>query len=225
MSRYPDDPEYSSRRRETGHSSRRDTRDREPRDRGEPTRERRTIDDRDSRMTDAMDTRMDTRMETRMDTRVDPRLDSRIDPRIDPRIDNRMDIRTDPRANAAARLEPRPDPRVLDGRSTDPEAGVLFRDPTTGEVYREVRAAGRSPYARDDRYDDTAQRSRTQMDTTMALDRDLVRPSPHYSEYFCPGEGIEREVIQHEICKYLGQDATCRPGRNDQVCRTIGIPG
>ncbi|KAJ4658490.1 hypothetical protein HRR90_002046 [Exophiala dermatitidis] len=53
------------------------------------------------------------------------------------------------------------------------------------------------------------------MDVPSSRDRDSVRPE--YTEYFCPGEGIEREVIQHEICKYLGQDATCRPTRSDEA--------
>jgi curved DNA-binding protein CbpA len=35
--------------------------------------------------------------------------------------------------------------------------------------------------------------------------------SSHNQEYFLPGEGINREVIQHDICRYLGNDATVRP--------------
>lgn len=40
--------------------------------------------------------------------------------------------------------------------------------------------------------------------------------SRHYHErqpeYFIPGEGISREVIQADICRYLGNDAVVRPG-------------
>lgn len=39
------------------------------------------------------------------------------------------------------------------------------------------------------------------------------RPAPApLNEYFIDGEGINREVLQIEICKYLGAEATCRPG-------------
>merc|ERR1712230_27247 len=117
MSRYVDDPDY--RRSEPRHSSRRDTRERDHRERGDSTRDRRVMDDRidrDARMSDVMDTRLDSRM--------------------DPRMDSRMDIRTDPRANTASRLNPRPD-RTVEGRNVEPDGpGVLYRDPTTGELYR-----------------------------------------------------------------------------------------
>jgi hypothetical protein len=32
-----------------------------------------------------------------------------------------------------------------------------------------------------------------------------------YQEYFLPGEDINREVIQYDIHRYLGNDATVRP--------------
>lgn len=32
------------------------------------------------------------------------------------------------------------------------------------------------------------------------------------NDYFIDGEGINREVLQIEICKYLGAEATSRPG-------------
>ncbi len=215
MSRYPDD-DY--RRSEPRHSRREPPpRERDPRDRIEPTRDRRIMDDRmdrDIRMSDPMDTRMDTRLDSRMDSRMDPRMDSRMDI---PRLDNRMDARTDPRANTASRIDPRPD-RALDSRSAEPDGGGrLIRDPNTGELYREVRpVTTRSPFTVDDRdYDSIASR-RTTVDTPMSRERESLRPE--YTEYFCPGVGIDREVIQHEICKYLGQDATCRPGRSSEVC-------
>lgn len=37
------------------------------------------------------------------------------------------------------------------------------------------------------------------------------------NEYFIPGDGISREVIQADICRYLGNDALVRPG-NHNVC-------
>lgn len=30
--------------------------------------------------------------------------------------------------------------------------------------------------------------------------------------FFVPGTGIDREVISTDICRYLGNDATARPG-------------
>lgn len=34
------------------------------------------------------------------------------------------------------------------------------------------------------------------------------------NEYFIPGDGISREVIQADICRYLGNDALVRPGQH-----------
>jgi hypothetical protein len=51
-------------------------------------------------------------------------------------------------------------------------------------------------------------------------------PSLRYQEYFLPGEGINREVIQLDICRYLGNDATVRPYEHPDVgCRLLtGFP-
>ncbi|KAJ5992452.1 hypothetical protein N7451_008176 [Penicillium sp. IBT 35674x] len=35
------------------------------------------------------------------------------------------------------------------------------------------------------------------------------------NEYFIPGDGISREVIQADICRYLGNDALVRPGNHE----------
>lgn len=40
------------------------------------------------------------------------------------------------------------------------------------------------------------------------------------NEYWLPGEGISREVIQADICRYLGNDALVRPAQL-QVCNSI----
>lgn len=32
------------------------------------------------------------------------------------------------------------------------------------------------------------------------------------NEYFVPRDGIDREVISADICRYLGNDALVRPG-------------
>lgn len=109
----------------------------------------------------------------------------------------------------------RPD-RVNDSRSAEPEK--LYRDSITGAAYRQV--SSRSTYPRDERdYVDPPPRSRTAMDTMM---RDRDEPRTQLSEYWFPGEGIEQEVLQSEITKFLGQDATCHLGQDSQVCRATG---
>ncbi len=53
------------------------------------------------------------------------------------------------------------------------------------------------------------------------------RPEPlRLQDYFLVGEGISRQVIQSDICKYLGNDATVRPFVHPDVrCRlSIGFP-
>lgn len=42
--------------------------------------------------------------------------------------------------------------------------------------------------------------------------RDGREPPRGLNEFFVDGEGIHREVMQREICKYLGPEAFCRPG-------------
>jgi hypothetical protein len=37
-------------------------------------------------------------------------------------------------------------------------------------------------------------------------------PNPRQNEYFIPRDGIDREVITSDICRYLGNDALVRPG-------------
>lgn len=38
------------------------------------------------------------------------------------------------------------------------------------------------------------------------------------NEYFVPRDGIDREVISADICRYLGNDALVRPGHYE-VCQ------
>lgn len=37
-------------------------------------------------------------------------------------------------------------------------------------------------------------------------------PNSRQNEYFIPRDGIDREVITSDICRYLGNDALVRPG-------------
>ncbi|MCJ1340004.1 hypothetical protein MMC09_005298 [Bachmanniomyces sp. S44760] len=43
------------------------------------------------------------------------------------------------------------------------------------------------------------------------------QPRIQLNEYFVDGEGILREVMQTEICKYLGAEATSRPGEYKEM--------
>ncbi len=44
-------------------------------------------------------------------------------------------------------------------------------------------------------------------------DRDRrAAASARTNEYFVPKDGIDREVITADICRYLGNDALVRPG-------------
>ncbi len=42
--------------------------------------------------------------------------------------------------------------------------------------------------------------------------RDRPREPTGLNEFFVDGEGIHRDVMQREICKYLGPEAYSRPG-------------
>ena len=41
--------------------------------------------------------------------------------------------------------------------------------------------------------------------------KEPVRSEPPLGEYFLSGEGIDRQVLQSSICRFLGPEATCKP--------------
>lgn len=49
-------------------------------------------------------------------------------------------------------------------------------------------------------------------DTRREPIRDRPRGEAGLNEFFVSGEGIHRDVMQREICKYLGPEAYSRPG-------------
>ena len=66
-----------------------------------------------------------------------------------------------------------------------------------------------------------AHRERTRQADRVEREREDPRRSPReattsrrlpLNDYWIDGEGINREVLQIEICKYLGAEATSRPG-------------
>lgn len=48
---------------------------------------------------------------------------------------------------------------------------------------------------------------------------DDPEPQTRLNEYFIDQDGISREVIQADICRYLGRDALVRPGTHQ-----VGLP-
>lgn len=77
--------------------------------------------------------------------------------------------------------------------------------------------AHRSDRDRDSVRDRERDRDRPRRDRDM---RDPVRDRPEresarLNEFFVNGDGIHREVMQREICKYLGPEAYSRPGSHN----------
>jgi hypothetical protein len=50
------------------------------------------------------------------------------------------------------------------------------------------------------------------MSTRDRDNRERASRSTRTNEYFVPKDGIDREVITADICRYLGNDALVRPG-------------
>ena len=185
----------------------------------------------------------DNRGEVRRERVVEDRLDTaerRIDPRVEreraererverERVDlDRMPIAgRDPRdrqANAGVRREP------IQERGADPRRRAveelppqMYRDPRTGQVYAYDEPPVRGQYPADDMMrDDPPPRRRAEREVVDYDMRDNDddygnRANSKYNDYFVENTGIDREVIQHEICRYLGNDATVRPYTNKDV--------
>lgn len=157
--------------------------------------------ERDSREPRERDTVRETATRDRRPMEVEPqRVPSRL-------IDTDMLSRDTQRvANAGV---PRQDPRAIRTvpapRDRDDEMMYDTR-PTQYPAGREPTGARRTPY--EGEFDDMPASIRPVIDPGRSRDD----PRPNYNEYFLPGDGIDREVIQSEICRYLGQDATCKPG-------------
>lgn len=106
-------------------------------------------------------------------------------------------------------------PRELRDRDDD----MMYDAPRQAQYanLREDRdPARRTPY--DNEFDDIPAPVRpTIIDPAGGRARGDVKPK--YNEYFLPGDGIDREVIQSELCRYLGQDATMKTGEHHDVRR------
>lgn len=212
MPRYVDEPAYGRPREALRNNDTHTRRGVDPRDPRDPRdlRDMRDLrdprDPRDSRdIRDQRDTRIvsdrDYRMEDPMDVRMDPRMDTRMDPRSDPRMDPRMDARPEPRANVGTRVAAR-----------QPE--VMYRDTQTGQIYQDVPSR-RTPY--EDDFQDPSPNPRNRPVTATTPASAPAQPKPSYNEYFVLEDGIDREVIQRDICMWLGPDALCRRGEDKEV--------
>jgi hypothetical protein len=49
------------------------------------------------------------------------------------------------------------------------------------------------------------------------VDTNHARYDEYYYEYWVPDQDINREVIERDICVYLGDDATVQPYRDQYV--------
>ena len=58
-------------------------------------------------------------------------------------------------------------------------------------------------------------RSRRERDPRDPVRERPERESARLNEFFVNGDGIHREVMQREICKYLGPEAYSRPGTHN----------
>lgn len=80
--------------------------------------------------------------------------------------------------------------------------------------------AHRADRDRDQVRDRERDRERPRRDRDPRDARDPVRDRPEresarLNEFFVDGDGIHREVMQREICKYLGPEAYSRPGSHN----------
>lgn len=82
------------------------------------------------------------------------------------------------------------------------------------------RGSGRERERERDRFVDDRRRETREPGREPGREREREREYPSststrgapLNEFFVDGEGINREVLQRELCKYLGADALCRPG-------------
>jgi hypothetical protein len=131
------------------------------------------------------------------------------------------DLREMQQQDSRERMDPR-EQRRLDGRESD-------RMDYTRDVRSDLRATrdttSRPMYTYPDQMDRDDQPPRGYADDSRERPRQLIdlqsprreEASAHYKEYFLPGEDINREVIQFDICRYLGGDATVRPYQHTDV--------
>jgi hypothetical protein len=131
------------------------------------------------------------------------------------------------------RMEPR-EQRRLDGRESDrmdyPRDGRsdlwTTHDPLSRPMYAYPDQMERDDVPSRAYMDDARERHRPPIDLQSQRREE---PSSRYQEYFLPGEDINREVIQYDLSRYLGSDATARPyqhadGRQGYLIKAYRAP-
>lgn len=136
-------------------------------------------------------------------------------------VESRTAGATDPRSTAQTRIvgEPRDDrePRGVSGprSAPNPRDTAYGRDARTGgDTGERMPVVGRD-VAREARIGPPGMARDDGRETRFRPDE--VAPRRQTNEYFCPEEGISREVITADICRYLGPDALVRPYRHQDV--------
>lgn len=71
------------------------------------------------------------------------------------------------------------------------------------------RGTGRERERERERYDD---RRREPREPVRERENPASTSRASLNEFFVDGDGIHREVMQRELCKFLGPDALSRPG-------------
>jgi hypothetical protein len=126
----------------------------------------------------------------------------------DPKTGQLRDIKTHELIDMSSAPAPRPrndydDPMAMDYDDAPPRRRAE-RDREPDYDYRRGGGGGRY---QDDEYD------------YLPTGRGAPQQSYNMNEYFIESTGIEREVLQHDLCKHLGNNATSRRYVKD-VCQT-----
>jgi hypothetical protein len=126
------------------------------------------------------------------------------------------------------REQRRPDDRELD-RMDYPRDGRsdlrMTRSPPSRSAYPYSNQMERDDVPSRAYMDDARERHRLPIDLQSRRREEASR----FQEYFLPGEDINREVIQYDITRYLGNDATVRPyqhpdGRQGYLIKAYRAP-
>lgn len=100
------------------------------------------------------------------------------------------------------------------------EDSIRFESDTRGaaDAANERPSRGSQDGFRQGLSSDPANDSRDKQEQSFDLQTERrEEPSSRHQDYFLPCEDINREVIQHEICRYLGNDASARPYTHPDV--------
>lgn len=132
-------------------------------------------------------------------------------------VETRTVTAVDPRSSLQSAGENRESRDVVNQRSgPNPRDAAHVRDPRTGgETGQRMPIVGRE-VTRDTRTAVPALTRDAGRETRFRPDEIPPRQAPA-NDYFLPGDGISRDVITADICRYLGPDALVRPYLHQDV--------